>query len=219
MMAPPQTTLSVIPASSSAGVPAPPARRATAPTSRSAPAAPSKASNCPEWNGPHAHQQIGHRRAMNAPKLAPPATPSVQGSASGLRNNTCSVAPLMASAPPASKPNNTRGRRSWKKIIWSAVQSPPHANNPRRLKRSGPTHGNSNKHKRLNPPNRMIWLRFMMWPPRREVVRSADAARRPACRHRLHGGGPASAVPRAGRRPRLRHQPAAPAADKTTPPD
>jgi len=123
MMAPPQTTPSVTPASKSVCAPVA-ERRASDSTNPSAPAAPSRASACDVFSGPSANHRNGHMRAKNAPRLAPPAMPSVQGSASGLRKITCSAAPASASAPPAKSPSRTRGRRIWKKIMPSAVQSP-----------------------------------------------------------------------------------------------
>ena len=110
MMAPPQTTPSVTPASRSVCAPAA-ERRASDSTSPSAPAAPSSASACDVFSGPHASHRNGQTRARNAPRLAPPAMPNVHGSASGLRKITCNAAPAIASAPPASNPSRTRGRR------------------------------------------------------------------------------------------------------------
>jgi hypothetical protein len=48
---------------------------------------------------------------MMAPSPAPAETPTMPGSASGLRNRPCITAPDTASAAPIRMPRTTRGRR------------------------------------------------------------------------------------------------------------
>jgi hypothetical protein len=78
--------------------------------------------------------------------------PSVHGSANGLRNITCSAAPAIASAPPASNAIATRGRRIWKKIIPSAVHSPVKNTKTSRISSfSAPIHGKIAKKAKKQP--------------------------------------------------------------------
>ena len=62
--------------------------------------------------------------ATSAKPAAPPDTPSTYGSASGLRNSTCSSAPASASSAPHAKPASARGRRSVRTISANSA-SPP----------------------------------------------------------------------------------------------
>ena len=63
--------------------------------------------------------------AMAAPSPAPPLTPMMCGSASGLRNTACICAPLAASAPPAIIAVSARGTRSFHSTAPVAHETPP----------------------------------------------------------------------------------------------
>ena len=62
--------------------------------------------------------------AASAPTAAPPEMPSTYGSASGLRSNTCIIAPASASRPPEANAASARGRRR-SRTIAAPVSSPP----------------------------------------------------------------------------------------------
>jgi hypothetical protein len=61
--------------------------------------------------------------ASNAATAAPPELPSMYGSASGLRSNTCIRTPATASRPPTPNAVNARGRRKSMTTLraWSAA--------------------------------------------------------------------------------------------------
>ena len=65
---------------------------------------------------PATRAPIPNAIATLAPRAPPPETPSVRGSAKGLRNIACNAAPTTPSEAPTTPAINTRGRRSPKKM-------------------------------------------------------------------------------------------------------
>ena len=56
--------------------------------------------------------------AITAPTAAPPETPTVAGSASGLRKTPCITTPATASEAPTTIARATRGSRTFQKTAW-----------------------------------------------------------------------------------------------------
>jgi len=107
-LAPAATTT---PVSNSRAAVQPPSPRASAKTSSVVPRAPNVALT--SMSSPLNPSSI----ADNAATAAPPETPMMKGSASGLRSKTCINTPASASTPPAAKAVSVRGRRSSKTSV------------------------------------------------------------------------------------------------------
>ncbi len=65
--------------------------------------------------------------AVRAETEAPPETPRIYGSASGLRNSTCNRLPASASSPPTANAVSARGRRSSRMTRAVVLLSPRRA--------------------------------------------------------------------------------------------
>ena len=61
--------------------------------------------------------------AITAPTAAPADTPTVAGSASGLRNTPCIITPATARLEPTSIASTTRGSRTCQNTLWATASS------------------------------------------------------------------------------------------------
>ena len=100
-----------------------PSRRTRARNAATSAVAPSRR-RAPQRNDRRAEQREPldpTSSAIVAPSAAPPETPRIKGSASGLRKHAFETrAPTAASPPPATAPSRTRGKRASTRMAWSS---------------------------------------------------------------------------------------------------